>query len=81
MTRQSAPAKFEFELSSLGRGLQSRVSANKKGSPTATLFSNPSKSYSVDSISKPQASSSGSGIYFEFLFRRAHSRSRVDRKY
>src|SRR5438270_7139740 len=37
--------------------------------------------YSVDSISKPQASSKGSGMYFEFLLRRAHSRSRVDRKY
>src|ERR1700733_7290453 len=37
--------------------------------------------YRVDSISKPQASKSGSGIYFEFLFRRAHSRNRVDRKY
>src|SRR5690242_331511 len=39
------------------------------------------KTYSVDSISKPQASSNGSGMYLEFLFRRAHSRSRVDRKY
>src|SRR6267154_1513170 len=37
--------------------------------------------YKVDSISNPQASNKGSGIYFEFLFRRAHSRSRVDRKY
>ena len=37
--------------------------------------------YNVDSISKPQASSSASGIYFEFLFRRAHSRKRVDRIY
>jgi hypothetical protein len=37
--------------------------------------------YSVDSISKPQASSRGSGMYFEFLLRRAHSRKRVDRKY
>src|ERR1700690_78504 len=56
---------------------------NKKGSPKATL---PSKcasktAYSVDSISNPQASINGSGMYFEFLFRRAHSRSRVDRKY
>ena len=38
-------------------------------------------SYRVDSISKPQASSKGSGMYLEFLFRRAHSRKRVDRKY
>src|SRR6185312_9980897 len=37
--------------------------------------------YRVDSISNPQASRSASGIYFEFLFRRAHSRSRVDRMY
>src|SRR5277367_3221050 len=37
--------------------------------------------YNVDSISKPQASNRGSGIYFEFLFRRAHSRRRVERKY
>src|SRR5437667_583701 len=37
--------------------------------------------YSVDSISKPQASSSGSGMYFEFLLRRAHSRKRVERRY
>ena len=37
--------------------------------------------YSVDSISKPQASRRGSGMYFEFLFFRAHSRSRVERMY
>src|SRR5271163_4911459 len=37
--------------------------------------------YRVDSISNPQASSSASGMYFEFLFRRAHSRSLVDRMY
>src|SRR5579863_1450797 len=37
--------------------------------------------YSVDSISKPQASRRGSGMYLEFLLRRAHSRRRVDRKY
>lgn len=37
--------------------------------------------YSVDSISKPHASSNGSGIYFEFLLRRAHSLSRVERRY
>src|ERR1700761_986915 len=36
---------------------------------------------SVDSISKPQASSSASGMYFEFLLRRAHSRRRVERTY
>src|SRR6266481_2600521 len=38
-------------------------------------------SYKVDSISKPQASSNGSGMYLEFLLRRAHSRNRVERKY
>lgn len=37
--------------------------------------------YSVDSISNPHASSKGSGMYFEFLLRRAHSRSRVDLRY
>src|ERR1039458_3408536 len=37
--------------------------------------------YRVDSISKPQASRRGSGIYFEFLLRRAHSRRRVERRY
>jgi hypothetical protein len=37
--------------------------------------------YKVDSISKPHASSSASGIYFEFLLRRAHSRNRVERTY
>src|ERR1700761_11556 len=38
-------------------------------------------SYSVDSISKPQASSNASGMYLEFLLRRAHSRRRVERTY
>src|ERR1700729_1025301 len=37
--------------------------------------------YRVDSISKPQASRSASGMYFEFLLRRAHSRRRVERMY
>src|SRR3954469_14880512 len=37
--------------------------------------------YSVDSISNPQASSKGSGMYLEFLLRRAHSRRRVERWY
>ena len=48
-------------------------------------FGDPSRNrfpaYRVDSISKPQASSNGSGMYLEFLFRRAHSRSRVERRY
>src|SRR6202166_5311506 len=37
--------------------------------------------YRVDSISNPQASSNGSGMYLEFLLRRAHSRRRVERRY
>src|SRR3954464_14883360 len=47
----------------------------------ATLKSVGVPGYSVDSISNPQASRRGSGMYFEFLLRRAHSRRRVDRKY
>ena len=39
------------------------------------------KAYNVDSISNPHASKSASGMYLEFLFRRAHSRNRVDRMY
>jgi hypothetical protein len=41
----------------------------------------PLRVYSVDSISKPQASRRGSGMYLEFLLRRAHSRRRVERRY
>src|SRR5436305_2954088 len=37
--------------------------------------------YRVDSISNPHASRRGSGMYFEFLFFRAHSRRRVERRY
>src|ERR1700747_1958165 len=37
--------------------------------------------YNVDSISNPQASRRASGMYLEFLFRRAHSRKRVVRVY
>src|ERR1700757_4702785 len=47
----------------------------------ATLRLLPPLAYSVDSISKPQASRRGSGMYLEFLLRRAHSRSRVERRY
>ena len=39
------------------------------------------KAYNADSISKPQASRSASGMYLEFLLRRAHSRRRVERIY
>src|ERR1035438_10111507 len=44
-------------------------------------FKSSTNLYRVDSISNPQASSSPSGMYFEFLLRRAHSRSRVERRY
>src|SRR5215813_15655501 len=55
---------------------------NIKGRPSEAAFTYPEiQSYRVDSISNPHASSKGSGIYFEFLLRRAHSRSRVDRRY
>src|ERR1035437_3021329 len=54
----------------------------QKRCPRAALLSKTSKTaYNVDSISNPQASSSASGIYLEFLLRRAHSRRRVDRMY
>src|SRR5262249_53755022 len=56
------------------------VSNNKKGCLPGSLFRNPCV-YNVDSISKPQASKRGSGMYFEFLLRRAHSRRRVERTY
>src|SRR5208282_6696604 len=49
--------------------------------PKAALLCNWRKCYNVDSISKPQASSNASGIYLEFLLRRAHSRRRVERMY
>src|SRR5208282_6497679 len=51
----------------------------QKRRPKAALLYNWRKYYNVDSISKPQASSKASGIYLEFLLRRAHSRRRVDR--
>src|SRR5260370_8118846 len=54
---------------------------SKKAASTAALFSIRRDYYSVDSISKPQASSNGSGMYLEFLLRRAHSRKRVERRY
>src|SRR5436305_15285324 len=52
-----------------------------KKPPNAAAFSESVTRYRVDSISNPQASSSGSGIYLEFLLRRAHSRRRVERIY
>src|ERR1051326_5576191 len=41
----------------------------------------PFSPYKVLSISKPHASSKGSGMYLLFLLRRAHSRRRVERMY
>src|SRR5947209_17181518 len=52
-----------------------------KGSPCGDPQERRKRAYSVDSISKPQASSNGSGMYLEFLLRRAHSRKRVERMY
>src|SRR5271155_3380503 len=53
----------------------------KKTPPSQAASHIQSEIYSVDSISNPQASNSASGMYFEFLFLRAHSRSLVDRMY
>src|SRR5271170_6104354 len=55
--------------------------SKKKTPPSQAASHIQSEIYSVDSISKPQASNSASGMYFEFLFRRAHSRKRVERMY
>src|SRR5207253_2990908 len=52
-------------------------SSQKRTPPSQAASQLQFEIYSVASISKPQASSSASGIYFEFLFRRAHSRSLV----
>jgi len=69
--------KFCFD-----RPLNQRLTP-KKEAVAKTASGNPrlEVAYSVDSISNPQASRSGSGMYLEFLLRRAHSRSRVERKY
>jgi hypothetical protein len=64
------------------RGVAPPGPKTEKGRFAATLESACYGSvYRVDSISKPQASSRGSGMYFEFLLRRAHSRRRVERRY
>src|SRR5438067_7358472 len=52
-----------------------------KTPPEGGAFIYRNRNYRVDSISKPHASSSASGMYFEFLFRLAHSRRRVERTY
>src|SRR5258706_2922093 len=57
------------------------IARNEKAAEAGGFFNFPGCLYSVDSISNPQASSSGSGMYFEFLLRRAHSRRRVERRY
>src|SRR6202044_1375629 len=62
------------------RRLKRRRLAASKPCPLVQQ-STASKNYRVDSISNPQASSRASGMYFEFLFRRAHSRSLVERIY
>ena len=47
-----------------------------KAPPVGSALKERQKSaYNVDSISNPQASRSASGIYLEFLFRRAHSKT------
>src|SRR5579872_6466797 len=66
------------QLLALGCAAEGR---KKTADKNRRLFSRFRSAYSVDSISNPQASSNGSGIYFEFLLRRAHSRSRVERTY
>src|SRR6267378_3312576 len=63
------------------RCLHSSILAQSKRVARGDPMKNHLPAYRVDSISKPQASSNGSGMYLEFLFRRAHSRSRVDRRY
>src|SRR5713101_859094 len=55
--------------------LKKRKAASRRPWQRNRLF------YSVDSMSNPQASSNGSGMYLEFLLRRAHSRRRVERRY
>src|SRR5882757_9953638 len=79
-------AKLLRNMGHLGTGSKKPKNKNKGPPLPATLILNVlpttcNRTYSVDSISKPQASSRGSGMYFEFLLRRAHSRRRVDRRY
>src|SRR3954465_15112961 len=57
------------------------ASKQKRATMGALLDLQSNGPYNVDSISNPQASRRASGMYLEFLFRRAHSRSRVDRIY
>lgn len=66
---------FLYWLGKKRRPLREFIAERPSNSKIHTL------GYSVDSISNPQASNSGSGMYFEFLLRRAHSRNRVERRY
>ena len=81
-----APSYFRMKPVFRSAGTDVKVNRGAKKScmqqkrrPKAALLFNWRKCYNVDSISKPQASSKASGIYLEFLLRRAHSRRRVDR--
>ena len=58
-----------------------KLKRSKNAARRRRFCSNWPKAYNVDSISKPQASRRASGMYLEFLLRRAHSRRRVDRMY
>jgi hypothetical protein len=62
-----------------GRLISTKTATPPEGG--VSYFSLYDSNQSVDSISKPHASSSDSGMYFEFRLRRAHSRSRVERMY
>src|SRR5580693_1478441 len=61
--------------------MQEGLESSKNAARRRRLCLNWLKCYNVDSISKPQASRRASGMYLEFLLRRAHSRRRVDRMY
>src|SRR6516165_6825264 len=58
-----------------------KIPFNRKGRPNGRPLEKCDVNYRVDSISNPHASNRGSGMYFEFLFFRAHSRKRVERTY
>jgi hypothetical protein len=73
------PVLFEAASGSLKTSLLQTAKAPPRGG--AFESKNKKAAYNVDSSSKPQASKSASGIYLEFLLRRAHSRRRVDRIY
>ena len=69
-------------LKELGRSyLTITKGCNSKSRLQAASHCSCPLTYSVDSISNPHASSRGSGMYLEFLLRRAHSRKRVERRY